>query len=79
MKTLTVADIMNLRPCNAYPESRVRELWGERESLSLLEILSLPIPAVDRIWVLTRNGVLPTDTRQKFADMTADRPCVITA
>ena len=73
MKTLTVSDIMALNPCGRYPESRVRELWGERESLTLVEILSLDIPPEDRLWVLTRNGVLPDGTLRQFANTTADR------
>ena len=73
MKTMTVQDIMCLRPCAAYPESRVRELWGDRESLSLVEILRLDIPAEDRIWVLTRDGVCDRAVLRRWADAIADR------
>jgi hypothetical protein len=73
MKTLTVAEIMALGPCEAYPESRVLELWQGKDSLTALEILSLDIPPEDRLWVLTRNGVLPDSTLRQFANMTADR------
>ena len=73
MKTLTVDQIMSLRPCAAYPESRVRELWGDRESLSLVEILRLDIPAEDRIWVLTRDGVCDRAVLRRWADAIADR------
>ena len=73
MKTLTLSDIMALRPCAAYPESRVRELWGDRESLSLIEILRLDIPAEDRLWVLTRDGVCDRDVLRRWAGAIADR------
>ena len=73
MKTLTVSEIMSLRPCAAYPETRVRELWGDRESLSLVEILRLGIPAEDRLWVLTRDGVCDRDVLRRWADAIADR------
>lgn len=73
MKTLTVAEIMALGPCEAYPESRVLELWQGKDSLTALEILSLDIPPEDRLWVLTRNGVLPDGTLRRFANTTADR------
>jgi hypothetical protein len=73
MRTLTVAEIMALNPCGAYPEDRVRELWRDRDALTLVEILCLDIPPEDRIWVLTRYGVLPDDVLRRFAHMTADR------
>lgn len=71
MKTLTVSDIMALRPC--YSESRVRELFGDRESLSLVEILQLDIPAEDRIWVLTRECVCDRDLLLAWVNGVADR------
>jgi hypothetical protein len=73
MKTLTVAEIMALNPCEAYPESRVLELWQGKNSLTALEILSLDIPPEDRLWVMMRNGVLPDGTLRQFANTTADR------
>ncbi len=73
MKTLTVSEIMALNPCYVYPESRVRELFGDRDTLTLIEILRLDIPAEDRIWVLTREGVLPVDVLRRFAATVADR------
>jgi hypothetical protein len=73
MKTLTVAEIMALGPCEAYPESRVLELWQGKNSLTALEILSLDIPPEDRLWVMMRNGVLPDGTLRQFANTTADR------
>jgi len=73
MKALTVSDIMSLNPCGAYPESRVRELWGDRESLTLVEILQLDIPAEDRIWVLTRDGVCSRDVLVAWMNRVADR------
>jgi len=54
---------MALRPGAAYDESRVRDLLGDRESLSLIEILRLDIPAEDRVWLLLQPGVLPADVR----------------
>jgi hypothetical protein len=73
MKSLTVSDIMALGPCYAYPESRVRELWGDRDALTLVEILRLNIPAEDRIWVLTREGVCDRDLLLTWVNGVADR------
>ncbi len=71
MKALTVSDIMVLNPC--YSESRVRELFGARESLTLVEILQLDIPPQDRIWVLTRDGVCSRDVLLAWMNRMADR------
>ena len=71
MKALTVSDIMALNPC--YHESRVRELFGDRESLTLVEILALDIPPEDRMWVLTRDGVCSRDVLSAWIDRIADR------
>jgi len=71
MKTLTVSNIMSLNPC--YSESRVRELFGDRESLTLVEILTLDIPPQDRIWVLTRDGVCSRDVLLAWMNRMADR------
>lgn len=58
MKRLTVENVMALNPCSDYPRERVQELWGKRKSLSLRQILTLPIPEIDRIWVMTQPGVM---------------------
>ena len=61
MKTLTVSDIMALKPC--YRESRVRELFGDRETVTVLEVAQAEIPPDDRVWLLLQPGVLPADVR----------------
>ena len=73
MKSLTVDQIMALNPCDAYPESRVRDLWAGRDALSLIEILRLDIPPNDRIWVLTRKGVCDRDLLMLWIDRVVER------
>ena len=73
MKTMTVEQVMNLNPCRAYPESRVRELWQGKDALTLVEILRLPIPELDRIWVLTRPNVCDRDPLLRWVNGVADR------
>ena len=53
MHKITVDNIMAHKPCEEYPKERVEELWGGKESLSLLDILDLNIPAEDRIRAVT--------------------------
>jgi len=53
-RTLTVADVLRMRPCgmddDGYTPARVKELWAGRESLTLLDVLDLDIPIADRLW-----------------------------
>lgn len=57
MKTITAAQIMGWRPCAPYTSDRVSTLVGD--GLSPLEVLDLPIPAADRLWVVLREDVIP--------------------
>ena len=70
MKTITTEIIMSHRPCDDYPESRVKSLIGNGKTP--LEILDLLIPSRDRIWVLTRHGVLPDQILHEFALLCAE-------
>lgn len=49
MITLTVDDIMNMKPCDSYPRSRVEKLFAGRSALSIEEIAALSIPNSDKI------------------------------
>ena len=71
MKTLTVSDIMALNPC--YSESRVRELFGDRETVTVLEVAQAEIPPDDRVWLLLQPGVLPADVRTDATARTVTR------
>ena len=59
LKRWTVRQMQAEGAC--YSVEQIRELWGMRESLSLLEILDLQIPVVDRLWVCHRPGAVPDD------------------
>ena len=54
---ITADQIISWRPCPRYPDDRVRQL-GPAIGLTPLEIAALPIPRVDRLWVLLRPEVL---------------------
>jgi predicted nucleic acid-binding Zn-ribbon protein len=71
MKSLTVEQIMNFKPC--YSRAEVEAVFNGRESLTLAEILAADIPPEDRIWVLTRPGVMTPEQVKTFCDKTADR------
>lgn len=46
----------NLDAC--YSRKKLKKLWGDNKSLTALEILSLDIPAKDKVWFIDLN-VLP--------------------
>jgi len=71
MHKITVDDIMEHKPCKEYPKERVEELWGGKESLSLLDILDLGIPTEDRIWAVTK--FLSEEENGQFARWSALR------
>lgn len=73
MKRLSVDDVMGMERCEEYHEDRVRELFGDRETLSLLEILDLNIPAKDRVCVMLQDGVVEDEALRRFANVVADR------
>ena len=70
MKKFTVDDIMAQSPCPDYTKNVVTELWNNKKSLSLDEILNLSIDISDRLWVLAR--LVPTETAIKWASYCAE-------
>lgn len=61
MKTATLQDALNARPC--YSEERIRALFGKRKTLNVKQIARLDIPDRDKLWALTRPHFL--DTKEK--------------
>jgi hypothetical protein len=72
MKSWSVDDIMNLRPCVDYTKEVVGKLFAGRERLTASEIAAVNIPAKDRVWVLIK--LLDDDrARRLFACDCAER------
>ncbi len=57
MKKITTNQIMLWKPCPDYTRARVAELIGKGKTP--LQILDLNIPAVDRLWVVLREEIIP--------------------
>ena len=70
-KTWTVAGMMTEGPC--YTRARVQELWGRRKSLSLRQILTLKIPARDRMWVVWRPSAVTLTQRNTILERIVTR------
>jgi hypothetical protein len=69
--TITADLVMSWHPCEKYTRERVEELCGGK-ALSVSDVLSLPIPGADRLWVVLREGMLPDSVYREFAAMCAD-------
>ena len=67
MKRLTIDDVLSLNPCQpAYSRSALLRLSKGRKGLTLLEILALRIPPDDKVWLMTRPGVLTAEQDQAW-------------
>ena len=71
MKTLTVDDVMAYEPC--YTRERVAELFAGRTEMTIREICAVDVPATDRVWLLTQDGVLDADMRDRWITMIVTR------
>jgi len=71
MKKITTEFIMSHGPCPDYPRSRIAQLIGSGKTP--LQILELDIPAKDRVWVMTREGILTHSELVQFAINCAER------
>jgi hypothetical protein len=68
MKTITVEQFMKLRPCDDYPEERIREIAGDKTDWSALDILALKdVPAKDRLWAVLREDLIDAAILHEFA------------
>jgi hypothetical protein len=73
MKSVTVDEVLAMKPCSDYTRERVEQLWSGRGALSVVEILDLDIPAEDRLWAVLREEVLGTELYRAFGHACADR------
>ena len=73
MKSWTIGEMLNERPCAEYPRNRIEDLWSGRERLSLRDILRLDIPASDRIWVVCRPGAMTDEQRAAWLERIVTR------
>jgi len=71
MKTLTIDDVLAYEPC--YTRERVEELFAGRTEMTIREICAVDVPAKDRVWLLTQDGVLDADMRDKWITMIVTR------
>lgn len=58
MKTWTVEQMLEEKPCDKYTKEVLTELWAGRETVSWLHIADMPISDEDKMWGAFRDGVL---------------------
>jgi hypothetical protein len=63
---VTKDQVISLNMCESYSVGRVLSLFADRETLSLSDILSLEIPAIDKIWIIDKTGLLTEDQHNKI-------------
>ena len=67
MNKVTIENVMSWHPCAEYTKERITELFSGRESLTVLDIIELDIPAEDRLWAVLREELIPTNILHEFA------------
>lgn len=73
MTVITLEQVRAWHPCPDYTDERLAELAAGRESITPLEALDLPIPAKDRVWLLTQRGALPDAVRRQWVEVVVSR------
>ena len=71
---ITAEMVLSWGPCaepTNYRDPKVLASLTGGESLSVCDVLRLPIPGADRLWVVLREGVLPALVLREFAAMCA--------
>ena len=57
---ITIDQILAFGPCDDYDSrERLLQLSGGKESMAALDILRLPLPAQDKLWLVLREEVIP--------------------
>jgi hypothetical protein len=70
---INIEQVMGWGPCCAYSLERVTEIFTDRETLTIVDVLSLPIPVNARLWVLLREELIPAPTLHEFACRCAEQ------
>lgn len=69
----TIDDMLKRRPCSGYDRERLEVLWAGRESVSALDILDMDIPDEDKIWGVTRPGLMTARQTDEWLEVVVTR------
>lgn len=77
MRKVTVEEIVGLNPCSQYNEEYVEKLFNGQKAVSVQYILELPIPRLDKIWIIDKLGLISDEAigkiHQKLTDLITDK------
>jgi hypothetical protein len=65
MEAVTIDRVMNWRPC--YEREQIEVLFAERETITALDVLAMPIPSEDVLWAVLREDLIDLRTLRLFA------------
>ena len=69
---VTIKQVLSWEPCEEYTRKRIEELFAGRETVTAPDILSMDIPARDRLWAVLREELVPANTLHEFACQCAE-------
>lgn len=73
MKPHTISDILALHPCCTYTEPHLAKLFDGRETITLADVLDMPIPDRDKVWFATKTGMLTQPQLIEFLNRIVSR------
>ena len=73
MNAVTVDQVLSWNPCSRYNRERVTELFADRETLTVLDILALDITADDKLWSVLHNEFFTDEQLHTLACDFAER------
>jgi hypothetical protein len=72
MKKVTIEQFLKLNPC--YSEKEIREIAGEKNEWTALDVLNLKqVPPDDRLWAVLREEFIEAPILHEFACRCAER------
>jgi len=67
MRTIDYSTVMTWLPCPEFPPERIKELFGDRETLMFPNLLAMPIDIDAKLWAGLRQEFLNKDQLRRFA------------
>ena len=72
----TIKQVLSWGPCENYTRERIEELFTGRKTVAVQDILSMDIPARDRLWAVLREELVPATILHEFMCWCAEQALV---
>ena len=73
---VTIKQVLSWGPCENYTRERIEELFTGRKTVAVQDILSMDIPARDRLWAVLREELVPATILHEFMCWCAEQALV---